>query len=382
MKIRRENAIRYGMLAAVLVIGLLSLILALLLGGEGWLRLGFLQPRITPTPAARPAATAAQVRVTPAPTPIQVKVRRNYPRRAVDVRADGRLLFTAENPQAAREALERYLREIASLELAKNERLLRAAIDQTITLEEPCGDGELLQVEEAVHTLRADEGLLPVSRTVVRCVIERGRVQTQVRENPLLAEGSRIYRSLGVDPFVLSYFETIYRGQAAFSEVRTNEFAVGQGKADQVIENGALALGPASAQAGPAAVIVEGFSPQWPVAGTVETSFGLVDGLPHYGVDIAAQSIARVAAPAEGVVVFCGQRGQLGLVIDILHDETGCMSRIIGCERPLVELYQRVRKGEQVGVLPEPVGKGTVLLRYELLVGGLPVNPEKYLPRK
>ena len=81
-------------------------------------------------------------------------------------------------------------------------------------------------------------------------------------------------------------------------------------------------------------------------------------------------------------MVYCARRGDLGLVIDILHDETGALSRIIGCDRSLVELYQRVKKGEQVGVMPEPTDSRLVSVRYELLINGLPVDPEKYLQRK
>jgi hypothetical protein len=176
MKIEREKAIRFSMLVTVLVIVSLSVVLGVLLGSEGKLKAGFRSPRITPTASALPSATTAQVKVTPAPTPIQVQVQRDYPPNAVDVRADGKLLYTAVNARAARKALEQYLAETAGLNLAENERLLRAGFDQTLTLEEPSGDGELLQVEEAVNTLKADEGLLPISRTVVRCVIDRGEI--------------------------------------------------------------------------------------------------------------------------------------------------------------------------------------------------------------
>ena len=155
MKIEREKAIRFGMLVTVLVIVFLSVVLGLLLRSEGKLQAGFRSPRITPTATARPSATTAQVKVTPAPTPIQVQVQRDYPPNAVDVRADGKLLYTAVNARAARKALEQYLAETAGLNLGENERLLRAGFDQTLTLEEPSGDGELLQVEEAVNTLKA-----------------------------------------------------------------------------------------------------------------------------------------------------------------------------------------------------------------------------------
>ncbi len=382
MKLEREKWIRYGALTLTVVMVALSLILWLLMHGEGQLEAGTSLPRITPTPVITPTPTPARLRVTPAPTPLLVQVVRNYPPGAVDVVADGKVLYTAENAQAAQEALERYLAENAELGLVRTERLIRAGFDQKLTLEEPSGKGELLTVDEAVNTLKADEGLLPIVRTVVRCVIERGDREVVTRENPLLLQGSRIYRSMGVYPYILTYYETVYRGQAAFSEVKTNEFAVGPGKLDRIVEDGSRIMEDAAPSAGAAAVPIDKFAPLWPVAGTVTGSYGMTDGGMRYGVEITADTVARVVSPEEGVVVFCAKRGDLGLVIDILHDETGALSRIIGCERPLVELYQRVKKSEQVGVMREPVAGRLATLRYELIINGLPVNPEKYLPRR
>ena len=169
---------------------------------------------------------------------------------------------------------------------------------------------------------------------------------------------------------------------ASLTEIKTNEFAVGPGKADRIIEDGGRAMESESPTAGAPAVVVDGFTPVWPVEGGVTGSFGQTDEGMRYGVEITGESFARVRAPEEGVVVYCAKRGDMGLVIDILHDETGALSRIIGCDRSLVELYQRVKKGEQVGVMPEPTDSRLVSVRYELLITGLPVDPEKYLQRK
>ena len=382
MKLTRENWIRYGSLTVALMIVALSLVLWALLRAPGQLEAGVSQPRITPTPEPTPTPATAELRVTPPPTPFLVQVVRNYPPEALDLVADGKVLYTAENAEAAQTALDRYLAENASQGLQPNERLIKAGFDQKLTLEEPSGKGELLTIDEAVNTLKADDTLLPIVRTVVRCVIERGPLETEVRENAALPQGSRIYRNVGVCPYILSYYETVYRGQAAFSEVKTNEFVVGQGKVDQLVENGSWAMEAASPEAGPEALSIEGFDPMWPVAGAISASFGMTDGGMRYGTEISADSVARVMAPEGGVVIYCGTRGDMGLVIDILHDETGCLSRIIGCQRPLVELYQRVKKGEQVAVLPEPPNDGRlVTIRYELLIHGLPENPEKYLPK-
>ena len=382
MKWERDKLIRYSALALVLVVTMLSLLLWLLLRGDGRLEAGLGIPRTSPTAPPTPTATPAQLRVTPVPTPIRVQVQREYPPDALDLVADGRVLFTVRNAEDGRLAVERYLQESAQLGLGDDQRLIRAGFDQKLSLESPSGSGELLNLEEAVNTLKADESLLPIVRTVVRCVIERGQVETINQENVRLTAGSRIYRNMGVYPYTLSYYETVYRGQAAFSEVKTNEFVVGQGKVDQLVEDGGWVKEAASPGAGPEALPVSGFAPMWPVEGTISTSFGMTDRGMCYGTEISTESVTRVMAPEGGVVVYCGDRGELGLVIDILHDETGCLSRIIGCQRPLVELYQRVKKGEQVAVLPEPKGDTRlVVLRYELLINGLPENPEKYLPK-
>ena len=382
MKWERDKLIRYSALALVLVVTMLSLLLWLLLRGDGRLEAGLGMPRTSPTAPPTPTATPAQLRVTPVPTPIRVQVQREYPPDALDLVADGRVLFTVRNVEDGRLAVERYLQESAQLGLGDDQRLIRAGFDQKLSLESPSGRGELLNLEEAVNTLKADESLLPIVRTVVRCVIERGQVETINQENVRLTAGSRIYRNMGVYPYTLSYYETVYRGQAAFSEAKTNEFVVGQGKVDQLVEDGGWVKEAASPGAGPEALPVSGFAPMWPVEGTISTSFGMTDRGMCYGTEISTESVTRVMAPEGGVVVYCGDRGELGLVIDILHDETGCLSRIIGCQRPLVELYQRVKKGEQVAVLPEPKGDTRlVVLRYELLINGLPENPEKYLPK-
>ena len=382
MKWERDKLIRYSALALVLVVTMLSLLLWLLLRGDGRLEAGLGMPRTSPTAPPTPTATPAQLRVTPVPTPIRVQVQREYPPDALDLVADGRVLFTVRNAEDGRLAVERYLQESAQLGLGDDQRLIRAGFDQKLSLESPSGRGELLNLEEAVNTLKADESLLPIVRTVVRCVIERGQVETINQENVRLTAGSRIYRNMGVYPYTLSYYETVYRGQAAFSEAKTNEFVVGQGKVDQLVEDGGWVKEAASPGAGPEALPVSGFAPMWPVEGTISTSFGMTDRGMCYGTEISTESVTRVMAPEGGVVVYCGDRGELGLVIDILHDETGALSRIIGCDRPLVELYQRVKKGEQVGALPDPASGRMTTLRYELLLDGIPVNPQKYLPKR
>ena len=125
MKLKREQLIRYGALAVSLVIVLLGLILFLLLRGEGRLEVGFALPRVTPTARATPSVTPARLQVTMAPTPKVVQVERNYPPEAMDLVADGRVLFTVQNAEEGRQAVELYLQESARQGIGYDERLIR-----------------------------------------------------------------------------------------------------------------------------------------------------------------------------------------------------------------------------------------------------------------
>ena len=152
MKWERDKLIRYSALALVLVVTMLSLLLWLLLRGDGRLEAGLGMPRTSPTAPPTPTATPAQLRVTPVPTPIRVQVQREYPPDALDLVADGRVLFTVRNAEDGRLAVERYLQESAQLGLGDDQRLIRAGFDQKLSLESPSGRGELLNLEEAVNT--------------------------------------------------------------------------------------------------------------------------------------------------------------------------------------------------------------------------------------
>ena len=45
-------------------------------------------------------------------------------------------------------------------------------------------------------------------------------------------------------------------------------------------------------------------------------------------------------------------------------------------------LYQRVKKGYPIAKLAEPSIGQKISIRYEILLDGLPVNQEKYLPKR
>jgi len=109
---------------------------------------------------------------------------------------------------------------------------------------------------------------------------------------------------------------------------------------------------------------------------TVTVPFGTEDGVFHRGVDIEAEAGSPVLAPGEGIVTFCGLRGEYGFTVDIDHGN-GCVSRLTHLTDVKLELNQRIFAGNVVGLLSAD-GAGDrekPLLHYECIMDGVPVDP-------
>ena len=116
----------------------------------------------------------------------------------------------------------------------------------------------------------------------------------------------------------------------------------------------------------------------YPLRGTVTGYFGMIDGVMNDGVDIQAKAGAAVAAPGEGVVVYCAQRGEYGFVVEIDHGN-GFLSRLAHLDGVAVEMRQRVFSGDVIGAVAKPGDGSKPFLHYELHVGAIPVNPLLYI---
>ena len=113
--------------------------------------------------------------------------------------------------------------------------------------------------------------------------------------------------------------------------------------------------------------------------GSVTSSFGFRDGNMHNGMDVAAAAGTEIAAPGEGVVIYCAERGAYGFVVDIDHGN-GFVSRLTHLAGVSLELNQRVFGGEAIGTLSDEFDVGVKPhLHYELMIDGIPYNPAFYL---
>lgn len=369
-------------LGVVLVLAVITALLVVFCAPHGGWQTGKNAPRITPTPTPPGEIKSQTLSVTPSPTPVEISIKRELPATAVDVLANGKYLFTLESREEAIALLEEYLAYWAGQPLGEGERLLKAVYEQELSLGVPTGTGELLEKGEAYARLVKNPSLLPVTRTTVSFKVENRTLPDTVSKTTALPRGSRFIRSLGSPEFTLVYSETTYKGDKAYSQTETNRFLVGSGGVGYVAENGEYSPADLSASAKekdwPAGRMPTTLKMKTPVAGKVQYYFGISQGVMHYGLTYTTASEATVIAPEAGVVIYAGQRGDMGYVVDILHDEEGFVSRLWGLGSVKVELYERVTRGLPIGTAPN-TGKSTTTITYELLVDDLPVNPVWYI---
>lgn len=384
----KETAKRWILLAGfAVVLAALALLLPLAFK-KGAPKFSASEPRIVVTPEPKTEEDAVAVR-TPAPTPVRVVTtpRPVYPDRAVNLLVNGTPLFALGSREIAEQLVRIYLDECARENLDDHAILLTASIDAELSTVPADGSVEYVEFDVAINRLRKNRSLIPVRRTVerVKSVVEPPASQTE--STPLLPEGARIFRKLGVASRTLIFTETLYKDGLAVSETETLKMPVQTGVA-QLTLTGTYRLpedfdpeapNALEGQPGPKPASL---SFEAPVRGRLVGSFGMQTGTMHYGIDYAAAAGTHVAAPESGTIIFLGERPGLGFVIEIRHD-AGFISRLcFGANAAVSGLVQEkhVKKGEPIATLPEIEGAQESTLHYELLIDGIPYNPLYYLP--
>jgi murein DD-endopeptidase MepM/ murein hydrolase activator NlpD len=122
----------------------------------------------------------------------------------------------------------------------------------------------------------------------------------------------------------------------------------------------------------------------WPVRGYFSGGFGKrADPFTgqrdfHTGIDVSTPIGTRVQAPAEGVVVSCGDKGAYGLTIIIDHG-FGVVTRYGHLSGFNVKAGQRVRRGDVIGFVGNTGRSTGPHLHYEVWVRDQAQNPIHYI---
>ncbi len=122
----------------------------------------------------------------------------------------------------------------------------------------------------------------------------------------------------------------------------------------------------------------------WPVRGYLSAAFGnRIDpftGQPdfHPGLDISTPRGTKIVAPADGVVVFCGQKNGYGNAIVIDHGY-GVITRYGHLDAFEARPGQRVRRGDVIGYVGSTGRSTAPHLHYEVWVNDQARNPIQYI---
>jgi murein DD-endopeptidase MepM/ murein hydrolase activator NlpD len=120
----------------------------------------------------------------------------------------------------------------------------------------------------------------------------------------------------------------------------------------------------------------------WPVNGTVTSEFGIRDGIPHDGIDIAAPEGTQVKAVYDGKVIYSGDelKGYGNLII-IKHE--GDYATVYAHNRiNYVKAGDKVKKGQVIAEVGKTGNATFPHLHFEIRWKAKPINPRLLLPEK
>lgn len=98
----------------------------------------------------------------------------------------------------------------------------------------------------------------------------------------------------------------------------------------------------------------------------------------HKGMDFAASTGTPIYAAASGSVVSAGYSGNAGNLIIINHGN-GLQTYYMHCNNIYVRAGQSVSKGQNIGAVGTTGNSTGPHLHFQVMSGGIPVNPRNYL---
>lgn len=116
----------------------------------------------------------------------------------------------------------------------------------------------------------------------------------------------------------------------------------------------------------------------WPLTGNITSPFGIRDGRPHEGIDIAAYEGTPIRASAPGRVVFAGPRGTYGLTVIVDHGG-GWRTLYAHCSKLLVTEDSVVDQTTVIALAGSTGRSFGPHLHLEILRDGRPLDPLNFL---
>ena len=118
----------------------------------------------------------------------------------------------------------------------------------------------------------------------------------------------------------------------------------------------------------------------WPTWGKLTSLFGARRwGYRHKGLDIANKTGTPINTTASGVVIFTGWHGSYGRKV-IIHHGFGYTTVYAHLYKIYVKVGDEVAKGDVIGTMGNTGNSTGTHLHYEVLVDGIPNDPQDFLP--
>ena len=314
------------------------------------------------------------VEVTPAPTlePITYE-------NTVTLLVDRVPVMTLTSELAAKQTLWEYLTSNAIS--PEGETFLSAKFDCELILTQGDPTVKPLEAAEALNQLAQNPALVPIRVTTLRTEKSESSPEITQDVEAALPKGARIINQLGTGTVSQTSLQVVYRAgvllETGASDTKTLRLARAT-----MVRTGTYTKADTSGTPDRLEG-VEGKSKGdlkfgYPMRGQIVHYFGYVNGKMNYGLEISNSAGTNIVAPGEGIVVYCGERGAYGFVVDIDHGN-GFVSRLTHLSDVQVEMNQRVFIGDAVGKLAEDADGGKPVLHYELIIDGIPYNPLFYI---
>jgi murein DD-endopeptidase MepM/ murein hydrolase activator NlpD len=118
---------------------------------------------------------------------------------------------------------------------------------------------------------------------------------------------------------------------------------------------------------------------EWPVRGTVSSTFGVRNGMKHSGIDITAPMGTPVTAAAAGEVIYRGQLRGYGNILILRHTDE--FTTVYAHLKDFgARDHQPVKQGESIATVGDTGQADGAHLHFEIRVRNVARNPLFYLP--
>lgn len=118
---------------------------------------------------------------------------------------------------------------------------------------------------------------------------------------------------------------------------------------------------------------------RWPLSGRITSPFGMRDGRPHEGVDIAGDFGDSIRAARAGRVTYAGPAGTYGLLVILDHGD-GLSTYYAHCQEILVKCGEYVDTGQLIARVGATGRSQGPHLHFEVRYKGCPYDPLLSLP--